>query len=187
MPGARMAVSACGTGKVYTKMNGKNGTARITSDQPLVIIGKATSTNGLSTAFTGQPAGDKHILLPYIPYSRLTNGERATLSIMNVGSSAAKNVYINYYYKNPDNTYTAQKVIIATKTASLAKYGKYTATPKVSGAALDANGNYLGAAEIISDQPVVVVVRISQAVTGFPGLVMLGEDYTGIPCGAGCQ
>ncbi len=187
LPGARMPVSACGTGKVYTKMNGKNGTARITSDQPLVIIGKATSTNGLSTAFTGQPVGDKHILLPYIPYSKLANGERASLSIMNVGSSSAKNVYINYYYKNPDNTYSAQKVIIATKTAVLAKYGKYSATPRVSGAALDANGNYLGAAEIISDQPVVVVVRISQAVTGFSGLAVLGEDYTGIPCGAGCQ
>jgi hypothetical protein len=187
MPGARMAVSACGTGKAYTKMNGKNGTARITSDQPVVVIGKATSSNGLSTAFTGQPMGDKHILLPYIPYSRLTSGERATLSIMNAGSIPAKNVYINYYYKNSDNTFAAQKVIVATSKAPLAKYSKYSATPKVSGAALEANGNYLGAAEIISDQPLVVVVRISQAVTGFPGLAMLGEDYTGIPCGAGCQ
>jgi hypothetical protein len=46
-------------------------------------------------------------------------------------------------------------VVIAT-TAPLAKYGKYSATPKVSGAALDANVNYQGATEVFSDQPVVV-------------------------------
>jgi hypothetical protein len=180
-----MAVSACDT-KVYAKMNGKNGTARITSDQPLVVIGKATSTDGLSTAFTGLPAGSTHIVLPYIPYSKVSTGERATLSIMNVGSPA-KNVYINYYYQKSGNTYAAQKVVLATSSAPLAKYGKYTTTPKVSGAAIDGNGSYLGAAEVISDQPLVVVVRISQSVTGIPGITTLGEDYTGVPCSGGCQ
>jgi hypothetical protein len=34
---------------------------------------------------------------------------------------------------------------------------------------------------------VVVVVRITQAVTGIPGILTLGEDYTGVPCGTGCQ
>jgi hypothetical protein len=187
VPGARMAVSACDS-KVFAKMNGKNGTARITSDQPLVVVGKATSTDGLSTAFTGQPAGSVHVLLPYIPYKKLSSGERATLSIMNVGAAAAKNVYINYYYQKADkSSFAPQKVVIATATATLAKYGKYTATPKVNGAALDANGDYLGAAEVISDQPVVVIVRVTQNVTGIPGIITLGEDYTGVPCGTGCQ
>jgi hypothetical protein len=187
--GARMAVSSCDP-KVYAKMNGKNGTARITGDQQLVVIGKANSSDGLSTAFTGQSAGGIRILLPYIPYSKLASGERATLSIMNVGGGSAKNVYINYYYQLTNSpSFAAQKVVIATTSAPLAKYGKYTAIPKVSGAALTfpGNGNYLGAAEVISDQPVVVVVRITQAVTGIPGIITLGEDYTGVPCGTGCQ
>jgi len=191
-PGARMAVSACDP-KVYTKMNGKNGTARITGDQPLVVIGKATSSNGLSTAFTGQSAGDLHVELPYVPYTKLSSGERSTISIMNVGLTAAKNVSIYYYYKKADNTFAYQKVVLATSTAVLGKFGKFTATPKVSGAALDANGDYGnaqrfgGAAEVVSDQPVVVIVRVSQAVTGVPGVALLGEDYTGIPCGTACQ
>jgi hypothetical protein len=181
-PGARMAVSACDT-KVYAKMNGKNGTARITSKQKLVVIGKATSTDGLSTAFTGQSAGGTRILLPYIPYSKLISGERATLSIMNIGSATATKATINFYYKISDTSYAAQKVTIP----SLPKYGKYTTIPKVSGAAINSDGNYLGAAEVISDQPVVVVVRVAQTVTGIPGIIALGEDYTGIPCSGGCQ
>jgi hypothetical protein len=185
MPGARMAVTACAT----SKMNGKNGTARIASDQPLAVIGKTTGTDGLATAFTGQRAGGTRILLPYIPYSKLSSGERATLSIMNIGGQSATNVSINYYYKVSDTSFSAQKVVIASLAAPLARYGKYSAIPKVSGAALTfpGNGNYLGAAEVISDQPVVVVVRVSQAVTGNPGIITLGEDYTGIPCGNGCQ
>ena len=188
-PGARMVVSACDS-KVYAKMNGKNGTARITSDQPLVVIGKMSSADGLSTAFLGQPSGGTDVLLPYVEYSKLSSGPRATLNIMNVStnpaaSSSAKNVYINYWYKKLDGSFAAQKVVIATSSAPLAKYGKYTASPKVSGAALDSNGNYLGAAEVISDQPVVVVVRVTQSVTGVPGITTLGEDYTGVPFAAG--
>ena len=183
--GARMAVSACDS-KVYAKMNGKNGTARITSDQPLVVIGKVTSTDGLSTAFAGLAAGSLHVVLPYIPYSKLSSGERASINIMNVGTTAAKSVVVNYYYTNAGNTFAYQKVVLATSSAPLAKYGKYTTTPKVSGAAL-VDGSYLGAAEVISDQPVVVVVRISQTVTGIPGILTLGEDYTGVPCGVACQ
>jgi hypothetical protein len=189
IPGARMVVSACDS-KVYAKMNGKNGTARITSDQPLVVIGKMSSADGLSTAFLGQPSGGTDVLLPYVEYSKLSSGPRATLNIMNVStnpaaSSSAKNVYINYWYKKLDGSFAAQKVVIATSSAPLAKYGKYTASPKVSGAALDSNGNYLGAAEVISDQPVVVVVRVTQSVTGVPGITTLGEDYTGVPFAAG--
>lgn len=178
--GARMLVSACDA-KVLSKMSGKNGTARITGDQPLVVMGKATSSIGLSTAFLGQPSGAKNILLPYVEYSKLATGARATISIMNVGLVSAKNVTINFWYKKADNSFGAQKLVLATTSSPLAKFGKYSATPKVSGAALDANGNYLGAAEVISDQPVVVVVRISQSVTGVPGITLLGEDYTGVP------
>jgi hypothetical protein len=149
-----------------------------------------SSADGLSTAFLGQPSGGTDILLPYVEYSKLSSGSRATLNIMNVStnpaaSSSAKNVYINYWYKKLDGSFAAQKVVIATSSAPLAKYGKYTASPKVSGAALDSNGNYLGAAEVISDQPVVVVVRVTQSVTGVPGITTLGEDYTGVPFAAG--
>ena len=179
-PGARMAVSACDP-KVYAAMNGKNGTARITSDQPLVVIGKMSSTDGLSTAFLGQPSGGTDVLLPYVEYNKLSSGLRATLNIMNVGASPAKNVSINFWYQKADKSFAAQTLVIATSSAPLAKYGKFSTIPKVSGAALDSNGNYLGAAEVISDQPVVVVARMTQSVTGVPGITTLGEDYTGVP------
>ena len=182
--GARMMVSACDT-KVYAKMNGKNGTARITSDQPIIVAGKVSSTDGLSTAFLGQPSGGTDILLPYVEYSKLSSGPRATISIMNVGTIPAKKVSINYWYKKADGSFAAQTVVIATSSAPLAKFGKYSATPKVSGAALNANGNYQGAANVVSDQPVVVVVRVSQGVTGVSGITTLGEDYTGVPFATG--
>jgi hypothetical protein len=198
--GARMLVSACDP-KVYAKMNGKNGTARITSDQPIVVVGKVSSTDGLSTAFSGQPSvqtssNGYEVLLPYVVYSKLSSGPRATISIMNVGASPAKKVSINYWYEKTDCNFAAQTVVIASSSAPLAKFGKYSATPKVSGTALlgidcpinpkgNSNGNYQGAATVTSDQPVVVVVRVSQGVTGVPGITTLGEDYTGVPFATG--
>jgi len=182
-PGARMLVSACDS-RVYTRMNGKNGTARITSStQPLVVIGKVTSNNGLSTAFLGRSSGGKDILLPYVEYSKLSSSPRASLSIMNVSSGSATSIYIKYWYKKIDGTFAYQKVTVASSSAPLRRYGKYTAAPRVSGAALDANGNYLGAAEVVSNANVVVVVRTSQTITGIPGITTLGEDYTGVPYG----
>jgi len=175
-----MVASSCDPA-VSAKMNGKNGTARVISDQPLVVIGKMTSSDGLSTAFLGQPSGSKDILMPYVEISKSSSGPQTTVSIMNVSDTSAKNVYITFRYKTKNASLSSANQIVATSKAPLKKLGKYSATLKIGGPALDANGNYLGAAEVFSDQPVVVIVRITQSVTGVPGITTLGEDYTGIP------
>jgi hypothetical protein len=196
-PGAKVSINTCDA-KVYSKMKGKVGTARVLSlqpgstsipGQPIVAIGKITSTAGLTTAYLGQVAYTNQsgsttwrILMPYVEYSKLTTGSRTALYVMNIGSSSATKVYIRYYYYDKaSSTYKYQQVTLASSSAPIKRWGYKAKNVAVSGAALDANGNYLGAAEVISNQPVVVVTRVYQGVTGVSGITRLGEDYIGIP------
>jgi hypothetical protein len=60
---------------------------------------------------------------------------------------------------------------------------KANSNPDTAGA-LDGSGNfgvdpYGGAIEVVSDQPVIVVVRVARAVR-LPGYTLLAEDYNGV-------
>jgi hypothetical protein len=203
-PGAKVSINTCDA-KVYSRMKGKVGTARVISlvpgttstyGTPIVAIGKITSSAGLTTAYLGQlvdacpvtvpptPTCTHRVLLPYVEYNKLSTGLRTTLYVMNNSSTTAKKVYIRYYYfDKATSTYKYQQVTLASSTAPIKKYGYKAKSVVVTGAALD-NGIYVGAAEVISDQPVVVVTRVYKSVTGVPGVTRLGEDYIGIPYSA---
>jgi hypothetical protein len=187
-PGAKISINTCDA-KVYSKMNGKIGTALIKSTQPIVAIGKINSNNGLSTAYLGQTAGSMRVLLPYVEYSKLTTNPRTDLYIMNTSSTdSAKSVYVLFYYKAADGTFKYQQSTLATPSAPIKPYGYKSKAVTVTGAALDGNGNYLGVVEVISDQPVVVIARVYKSIArvykgvlGVTGITSLGEDYIGIP------
>ena len=183
-PGAKISINTCDA-KVYAKMNGKFGTAVITSTQPVVVVGKVNSNDGLATAYLGQSAGSNRVLLPYVVFDKKVKGSisltTTQIIIMNVSATAASSVKVNFYYKVTDVSYKFQTTTLATATTTLKKFGVISTLPKVSGAALDGNGNYLGAVEVVTNQPVVVLARVTQTVTGVPGITTLGEDYGGIP------
>jgi hypothetical protein len=103
---------------------------------------------------------------------------RANIAVMNVGAATANTVQVKYY--------DANGTLVATHNIGpLGQYIKGNSNPQTAGA-LDANGEFGtpqsvagtgGAVEIVSDQPVVVVVRLARNVN-FPGVTRFAEDYS---------
>jgi hypothetical protein len=134
------------------------------------------------TAFLGETSGSLNTAAAYIRWQAdETAGERSYVAVMNVGSGDATNVKVTYYDNqgNPANTHT-----LADSSDPLGRFIKAN-TNAATANATDVNGNfgvnpYGGAIEVESDQPVVVVVRVSKVV-GFGGVTKFAEDYNGVP------
>ncbi len=154
---------------------------RSTNLVPLVAMGKIAGGGLSATAFLGQSQGYQKVAAPYIRWkANPAAGERAYVAVMNVGGSEATSVVVNYY----DNTGSlAASHPLASVTSPIPPFIKKNSTPASAGA-LDADGDfgvdpYGGAIEVVSDQPVIVVVRVARAVT-LPGYTLLAEDYNGV-------
>ncbi len=153
---------------------------RSTNSQPLVAMGKIAGGGLSPTAFLGQSQGFLKVAAPYIRWKAdPTTGERANVAIMNVGGGDATNVVVNYYDAAGA---LAGSEILATGSAPLPMFIKANSNPATAGA-LDVYGNfgvdpYGGAIEVVSDQPVVVVVRVAKNVS-FAGYTKFAEDYNG--------
>jgi len=100
---------------------------------------------------------------------------------MNVGTGNATNVVATYYdiQGNP----TAQT--LASTGSPLGRFIKANTNPSDAGA-LNTNGDfgvwlnaYGGAVEITSDEPIVVVVRVSKSVS-FGSTTKFAEDYNAV-------
>lgn len=175
--GGKLSVNPCadGTGSGYY------GSAKITSTgAPIIAIGKVWSDiSGLATAYVGGSQGATKVAAPYIRWAANSYAEkRAWIAIMNVGATNATNIVARYYDANGTNVGTHN---VATASNPLAPFVKRNTNPQMAGA-LDGAGNfgitpYGGAVEITSDQPIVVVVRLSIDVTGVPGVTSFAEDY----------
>ena len=154
---------------------------RSTNAMPLVAVGKIAGGGLSATAFLGQSEGFLKVAAPYIRWKAdPTTGERAYVAVMNVGGADATDVVVNYY----DNTGSlAASHTLATGADPMPQFIKANSNPATAGA-LDGSGNfgvnpYGGAIEVVSDQPVIVVVRVARAVT-LPGYTLLAEDYNGV-------
>lgn len=183
-PGAKLSINSCDS-RILRRTTGKNALAvvRTQNGTPVVVVGKVSSRTGLSTAYLGLTTGAKRVLLPYLEMDRGRYGLRTYIAVMNAGTAPARDVRIRYYYKvagSDPATYAYKEVKLATATRLLRPLAKISAQPQFPTTAL-VNNVYYGAAEIISDQPVVVVVRVQRAVAGVKGITTLGEDYDGIP------
>lgn len=174
--GSKRSVNACADGAAV----GYTGSAVITSDgQPLMVVGKIAGATISQTAFVGQAAGATKVAAPYIRWSVdgvVEGGWRSYVAIMNVGSTTATSVVANYYDKNG--------TLVGTHNlGTLGQYIKVNTNPNMVPAALDANGNFGvggGAIEIVSDQPVVVVTRVSTTQGALYGVGQFAEDYNGV-------
>ena len=153
---------------------------RSTNGIPLIAIGKIANQDKsmTATAFVGASGGAYKIAASYIRWkTNPTLGERAYVAVMNVGALAAENVVATYY----DSTGTARATHnLATSGSPLGPYIKAATNWESAGGTGDFGVNpYGGAIEITSDQPVVVVVRVSKNVT-FGVVNRFAEDYNGV-------
>jgi hypothetical protein len=176
--GGKLSVNPCTQGVPA----GTSGSAVITSTgAPIIAIGKVKAPNGLATAFVGESAGYTSSASPYIRWTANASSEfRAYVAVMNVGNAPATNVTATYYDAAGNDT----TVALATGATPLAPNVKVNTNAQTAGA-VDVNGEFGtaasvagvgGALEITSDQPVVVVVRLTKAVS-LGSTTLFGEDY----------
>jgi hypothetical protein len=180
---SKLSKSPCDFVSSAPGLEGVVGSAviRSTNGQPLIAIGKiGTAAKDMTpTAFVGQSSGATKIAAPYIRWKTdPAAGERSFVAVMNVGSAAATNIVATYY----DSTGTAKATAnLATVGSPLNPYIKANTDWGTHGTGGDFGVNpFGGAIEIASDQPVVVVVRVSKTVS-LGSVTKFAEDYNGVP------
>lgn len=162
-------------------LQGINGSAviRSTNSVPLIAVGKVSGSGRTPTAFLGQGTGNQKAAAAYIRWkSDPSAGERAFVSVMNVGSAPAENIQV-YYYGNTGSLDATET--LASAAQPLGRFIKAnTNWATAHGANTDFGVNpYGGAIEVESDQPVVVVVRVSKDVN-LGGITKFAEDYNAV-------
>ncbi|HNS49550.1 MAG TPA: hypothetical protein PKO09_00015 [Anaerolineae bacterium] len=178
----KLSKSPCDFVGSAPSLEGAVGSAviRSTNSIPLIAIGKiSTQAKDMTpTAFVGQSGGAIKIAAPYIRWKTdPALGERSFVAVMNVGGGDATDVVATYY----DSTGTARAThTLATAANPLGSYIKANTDWASAGGTGDFGVNpYGGAIEITSDQPLVVVVRVSKTVS-FGAINKFAEDYNGV-------
>jgi hypothetical protein len=178
-PGAKANFNGCNAnGDDFPA--GQLGSAVITSDQPLVAIGKAFGA-GYTTAFVGATGGADTIALPYVRWTQsqwVPGGrQRGFIAIQNVGTTAVSGATVEYRDKNG--------ALLATHAlADIPAGAKVNSDPFNFGNNLPEFGYYqdgtFGGGAIIEapdGSQLTAVVRI----VGLNGAgVQNGEDYSGV-------
>jgi len=181
-PGAALLVNGCDpttqgvlTGKYLSAI------VRSTNGVGLAVVGKVIGKDGLLTAFNGQlpppasPDGKYYVALPYVEFAAREDGIRTYLSILNVGSSPANDIQLTYYGRDGS-------LITAVNLTGrpLPAHAKIGSDPSAARAIDPGAYGFIGAANIISDQPVVVLARVQRGVSLPGGVTSLGDDYVGM-------
>ena len=177
--GAKISINPCNEGVPA----GTSGSAVISSTgAPVVAIGKVKAPNGIATSFVGDSSGATNVAMPYIRWAADPFSEfRSFVAVMNVGGAPATNVQATYY----DADGNATTVDLATAGSPLDPFIKVNTNPSVvnGGGDFGTAGTAAGvggALEITSDQPVVVVVRLTRSVS-LGSTTKFGEDYQATP------
>jgi hypothetical protein len=187
-PNSKVSVSTCDKA-VVANTSGKSVLSAVITGNGIVLVamGKVQSTDGLMTAFLGfqQPTtargdGSYHVALPYVEWSNSTLGFHTYIAVMNASGAPETNITVNYYPRNGAKAPVGKAQILANSAMPLAANAKRNSEPDQVNGALNGSKSFLGAVEVVSDQPVVVIVRVQRGVSGIPGVTTLGEDYSGI-------
>lgn len=185
--GNKASVNPCNYTDQAAALNGINGSAVIrstTGSVPLIAVGKISGAGLTATAFMGQSAGDTKLAVPYIRWKAVASeGWRSYVAVMNVGGGDATNIRARYYDGNGS---LAATHTLASASSPLKRFTKVNTNPETAGA-LASNGDFGvspigGAIEFESDQPIVVVVRVSRETPNFAGegVSKFAEDYNGV-------
>ncbi|MCC6147863.1 MAG: hypothetical protein IT308_09885 [Anaerolineaceae bacterium] len=181
-PGAALLVSGCDPATA-DKLTGKyfSAVVRSTNAVDLAVVGKAISKDGLMTAFNGQlpppasPDGKYYVALPYVEFATREDGIRTYLSVLNVSDSTANDIQLTYYGR--DGSLIAAANLTGKPLPAHAKTGS---DPNVVRAIDPGAYGFIGAATIVSDQPVVALARVQRNVNLPGGVTTLGDDYVGM-------
>lgn len=171
-PYGKAAISTCS----IRGTSGKSSSVQITSEQNIAVVAKVNGSDGIGTAYTGQPQGATEISLPYVVWAaNTTKGYQASLTVMNVSDTPASNVQVTLYRN--DGTETVYTL------PTIGPYSKRSFNPSTARATRPADKTFRGAAVIRTDgaAAVVALVRMERRVAGVRGTTYLGEDYIGIP------
>lgn len=164
-----------------------NGAATITSDQPIIVIGKVNGA-GLATAFLGASTGTNKVALPYVRWANDANfnvdnsaKQRTFITIQNVGVSTIPMNTITVKYYDPTGAISSTHTI----NVDLAPGGKAASNPNTVPNSSTYEFGYVpaGGSAIIegpAGSKLSVVARVQSVVTVAPAVVA-GEDYNGIP------
>ena len=162
---------------------GTSGSATITSNFPIVAIGKVSGL-GLSTAFVGASSGASHLALPYVRYATDANfnsgaQQRTFIAIQNIGAAIPAGQIVTVQYLDKfgavAGTHTINtgipaggKVNSDATKAGLAEFGHYN------------DGSFGGGAIITGPggSSLVAIARVASKVPATGETV--GEDYNGI-------
>lgn len=179
----KVSLNPCMYTGAASDLQGINGSAVIRSTNavpvPLIAVGKVSGSGRTPTAFVGQAAGNQKVAAAYVRWKAdPAAGERAFVSVMNVGDADATDIQVKYY----DNMGAeAATDTLATASEPLGQFIKAnTNWAAASGSNTDFGVSpFGGAIEVESDQPVVVVVRVSKDVS-LGGITKFAEDYNAI-------
>jgi hypothetical protein len=182
-PGAKYSFVACAASGMP---GGFSGSATITSDVPVVAIGKVFGL-GLSTAFLGADSGDARAALPYVRWSQTqyTTGQRqrTSLAIQNVGAASIPggSLSVTYYDKNGTAlaTHTFSDPIAVGAKVNSNPY--FSSNPALAEFGYYADGTFGGSAIVSCTSTaceIVAIARVSSIVTLDNSIV--AEDYNGI-------
>jgi len=164
--------------------NGTLYTAVITANTgQYAAIGEVLSNNGLQTAHAGVSSvlstcsgGSCWTVLPYVEWSSSIYAIRTYIALMNVGSTAASDVTINYYQAN--GTLLGSQTV-----SSIPQYAKVNSNPSLAaGVITQTQRSFLGSVVVVSDQPLLAIARVQRLVrNSSSSYTTLGEDYMGYP------
>ncbi len=185
-PGAKASFDACANGNAA----GFSGAATITSNEDIVVIGKARG-GGLGTAFLGVAAGSPKLAMPYVRYTsdanyNTTNFQRVNLAIQNVGAAAVSGVTVKYLDKTGAvvGTHNLPAIAPGAKVGSnaVAASGDAAKLLEFGTPAADPGGGFGGSAIIEgpAGSQLVAVARVASRLTGTTDQ-NVAEDYNGIP------
>jgi hypothetical protein len=177
-PGAKSSFIAC---QAQGMTQNFNGSAVITSNVPVIAIGKAYGL-GLSTAFVGVSEGAARIAVPYVRWASAANWaagtqQRVNLTIQNIGAAdlAAGSVRVDYIDRDGN--------VVGTHTlGAITSEGKVNSNPADGGLTefgVYPGGQFGGGAMVVgpNGSQLAVVARVSTQVAAGQ---FASEDYNGI-------
>jgi len=175
--GGKQSVNPCDHGVVPS---GSIGSSVIeTTGAPVIVIVKIVAGNGMRTAYIAEGTysvpGSAEVFLPYVRWDDDSSADyRSYIAVQNIGDTNATDIQALYYDQTGSLVATH---VLASGGSPLLPLQKVNTQADSAGA--KSAGIFSGSIRVISDQPVLVVVR-NQISVDLGATTRFSEDYTGI-------
>ncbi len=184
-PSAKASFVACQAGQMPANFLGS--AVAQSASTPIIVIGKAYG-GGISTAFTGTPAGTgtRNLALPYVRWTNEANWYngaqlRTFIAIQNVGTETIRGKIVAYFYPchgdiiaydiplGDGGLVTGAKIVLKPSDAQIDQFGACEKGPQVGGSVIIAGPD---------NSHLAAVVRVQQWDPAHG--IVVGEDYNAL-------